>query len=380
MKSLRILYIGDPAAIHVQRWLHYFVQAGHSVHFIPYPDSFASTPVGTFDGIKVHSFKNNILKSWNPFYKKYLITKSLFLGRKVLNEHSIALIHSHYVSACGWIGAVLNFHPFVLTAWGSDINVDLQRNFFYYKFSNFAIQKADLITANSKDLLARISALGVQQSKLHLIQGGLELDRFPLQRGNEILKQELGLTNKLIVLSTRLLGKVYNLDILIRAIPLVLKVIPNIKFLFIYRGTQEQEKDFKLLIDEVGANNAVVLIGAVDNFRIAGYYHLADIFVSITSSEGMPGSLTEAMACGAVPIVSDLPVFRDWITPEVNGLIVPVRDIQATADAIIKLLRNPENLAFMAQKNRELVLEKFDYRNWMKQMELMYYQLIDKKI
>ena len=306
--------------------------------------------------------------------------KSTFLCKQVLNEHSIDLIHSHYVSACGWIGAFLNFHPFVLTAWGSDINVDLQRNFFYFKLSKLAINRADLITANSKDLLARISDLGAQQSKLHLIQGGLELDRFPLQRGNERLKQELGLTNELIVLSTRLLGKVYNLDILTRAIPLVLKDIPNVKFLFIYRGTPEQEKNLRDLINEVGASNAVILVGPVDNFRIADYYHLADIFVSITSSEGMPGSLTEAMACGTVPVVSDLPVFRDWVKPEVNGLIVPVRDIEATADAIINLLKNPEKRAFMAQKNRQLVLEKFDYRNWMKQMELMYYRLIDKKI
>lgn len=377
MDSLNILYIGDPAAIHVQRWLRYFVQKGHTVHLVPYPDSAASVVPGVLDGVQIHHAQKRLSRKINGFYKKYLVVKDILLCRQILKKYSIDLVHAHYISACGWIGAILNFHPFVLTAWGSDINVDLHRNLFYCKFSKFALKKADLITANSQDLISRIIDLSIQSTKLHLIQGGLELDRFPLLRGNEKLQQHLGLTNELIVLSTRLLGKVYNLDILIRAIPLVLQAIPNVKFVFIYRGTPEQEKNLRDLINKVGVTNAVILVGPVENFRIAGYYQLADIFVSITSSEGMPGSLTEAMACGAVPVVSDLPVFRDWIAPEINGLIVPVRHIQATADAIIRLLKDPEKRRLMIQRNRELVVERFDHRIWMKQMESMYYQLVD---
>ena len=378
MDLLNILYIGDPAAIHVQRWLRYFVKKGHTVHLVPYPYSLALVPAGALEGVQIHHAQKNIPKKLHGFYKKYLIFKNILLCQQILKKYPIDLIHAHYISACGWIGAVLNFHPFVLTAWGSDINVDPHRNIFYHKFSQFAMKRADLITANSDDLAIKIAALTDQTRKVAIIHGGLETDRFPFQRGNDELRQRLGLKDEFVVLSTRLLGKVYNLDILIRTIPVVRKAVPNVKFLFVYRGSSEQERELKKLINEVGATNSVILVGAVENRCIAEYYHLADIFVSITSSEGMPGSLTEAMACGAVPVVSDLPVIRDWMQPDSNGMIVPVRDVEATAKAIISLLLNPEKRVEIAKRNRKLVIEKFDVRQWMQKMENIYYALVNK--
>lgn len=379
MTPLNLLFLGDPAAIHVQRWLRYFVQAGHEVHLVPYPDSFAAVPAGTFDGVRIHIGKDpwlrKLVRTWRGFYSKYLIIENILRTRSLLHRFRFDILHAHYISACGWIGAMANFHPFVLTAWGSDINVDPHRSPIYRYLTRLALRRADLITANSDDLKQKIIAFGVDQAKVQVIQGGLELDRFPFRRGNDPLRRQLGLTDEKVVLSTRMLGRVYNLDIIVKAIPLVKKEFPAVKFVFLYRGTAEQEQALKRLIQELGVANEVLLVGAVSNQRIAEYYHLADIFVSVTSSEGMPGSLTEAMACGAVPVVSDLPVFRDWIVPEQHGMIVPVRDEVATAQAILHLLKNPDLCQQMALRNRQLVIERADHRIWMKRVEELYFEL-----
>jgi glycosyltransferase involved in cell wall biosynthesis len=81
------------------------------------------------------------------------------------------------------------------------------------------------------------------------------------------------------------------------------------------------------------------------------------------------------MACGAAPVVSDLPVFRDWIAPEQNGLIVPIRDEIATAQAIIRLLQAPDQCAAIAKRNRQLIIDRADHRLWMRQVENLYWQL-----
>jgi glycosyltransferase involved in cell wall biosynthesis len=376
MIPLRLLFIGDPSNTFIQRWLQYFVQQGHGVHFVPYPDSFAFVSDKAFGGVQIHKFLNTRLRKWNGFYKKYLIVKNILLCQKIIKQYSIDIVHAHYISACGWIGSFLNFHPFVLTALGSDVNVDPERSFFYRYLAKRTIRTADLITANSHNLIQKLIIMGADPDRAHHIQGGLEIERFPFQRGNIKLRQDLGLTDELVMLSTRSLSQVYNLDILVRAIPLVKREIPNVKFIFIYRGTSEQENDLKRLIEKEKAADSVILVGSVDNFHIAEYYQLADIFISITSSEGMPVSLTEAMACGAVPVVSDLPVFRDWIQPHSNGLIVPVRNVEATANTIIQLLKNPDLCQEIAHENRKLVVEKLDYRTWMHQVEQMYYTLI----
>ena len=379
MKSLKLLFIGDPVAIHVQRWLRYFVQAGHEVHLVAYPDSFAAVPQGTFAGVHIHSCHESKLrrrmKSWQSFYSKYLIGENIVRTRNLLRQNRFDILHAHYISACGWIGALTGFHPFVLTAWGSDVNVDPDRSLFYRSLTHRAIHLADVITANSDDLKRKIVNKGGDQNKIHVIQGGLDLERFSFKRGNDLLRRQLGLKKEKVVLSTRMLGKVYNLDIIVKSIPLVKKEVPDVKFVFLYRGTPQQEEELKRLAQELGVTDAALLIGAVENNRIADYYHLADIFVSVTSSEGMPGSLTEAMACGAAPVVSDLPVFRDWITPEQNGLIVPVRDEVATAQAIIRLLQAPDQCAAIAERNRKLVVDRVDHRLWMRQVENLYWQL-----
>ncbi|MDZ7260783.1 MAG: glycosyltransferase family 4 protein [candidate division KSB1 bacterium] len=374
--TLRLLFIGDPAAIHVQRWVRYFAQTGHEVHLVPYPDSFSAVAQGTFEGVHIHKgeFRRR-MKNWRGFYSKYLIVENIFRVRRLLSQNEFDLLHAHYISACGWTGAWTGFHPFVLTAWGSDVNVDPYRSPFYQYLTRLAIRRADLITANSNDLKKKLIALGADQNKIRVIQGGLELEKFPFQRGNDLLRRQLGLREEKVVLSTRMLGQVYNLDIVVKSIPLVRAEVPEIKFIFIYRGTQEQEKELRKLVQELGVSDVALLMGPVDNNRIAEYYHLADIFVSVASSEGMPGSLTEAMACGAVPIVSDLPFVKEWIRPNINGLVVPVRNANTLAQAIVTLLRDPQKRMTMAQRNRELVVKQADHRMWMKQVEQIYREL-----
>jgi glycosyltransferase involved in cell wall biosynthesis len=375
MSPLHLLFIGDPASTFVQRWLQYFVEQGHFVHLVPYPDSFIFVSDRVLDGVRIHKIHSTQLRKWDGFYKKYLIIKNIFLCQKILKQYPIDIVHAHYISACGWIGSFLNFHPFILTAWGSDVNIDPDRSFFYRFLAKRAIRTADLITANSHDLIQKLVTMGANPEEAHHIQAGLEIERFPFQRGNDRLRQDLGLKDELIVLSTRSLSQVYNLDILVRAIPLVKREIPNVKFIFIYRGTSEQENNLRRLIKNENAMDSVILVGSVDNFHIAEYYQLADIFISITSSEGMPISLTEAMACGAVPVVSDLPVFRDWIKPNINGLIVQVRNVEITANAIVTLFKNPVMRDSISRVNRKLVVDKFDYRIWMQKVEDFYYKL-----
>lgn len=384
MKKLVILFIGDPKAIHVQRWVRYFVQAGHKVHFIPYPDSFSTLSAELFAGVHIHNAKDSFLRkrmrAWKGLYKKILIVENFVRLKRLLKKKDIDLVHAHYITGCGWIAAFTGFQPFVLTAWGSDVNIDPGRSRIYNFLSRRTISCAHLITANSSDLKEKLIKLGAESSKIHIIQGGLELEKFQFKRGSENLRSKLGLHREQLVLSTRMLGKVYNLDIIIKTVPLVKQSITDVKFVFLYRGERGQEEELKALVENTGVNDSVILKGPVDNDQIAEYYQLADVFVSITSSDGMPGSLTEAMACGAVPVVTDLPYVKEWIRNNVNGIIVPVRDVEATARAIVFLLTHPEKRAEMALLNRELVCKKASHSLWMGKVEKMYRHLVGNKI
>jgi glycosyltransferase involved in cell wall biosynthesis len=84
----------------------------------------------------------------------------------------------------------------------------------------------------------------------------------------------------------------------------------------------------------------------------------AEISASISTHDGTPNTLLEAMACACFPVVGDLEALREWITPGVNGLLVEPGKPQALADALLLALSQPELRASAAQVNRRLISER----------------------
>lgn len=98
----------------------------------------------------------------------------------------------------------------------------------------------------------------------------------------------------------------------------------------------------------------------------------ADVSVSVPSSDSVPVTLQEAMACGVPPIVSDLPAVKEWVQDDVNAYVVPIRDEHALADAIIKSLNSEEERSKFVTYNLTLVKEKSDFFENMGSLEFVY--------
>ena len=92
---------------------------------------------------------------------------------------------------------------------------------------------------------------------------------------------------------------------------------------------------------------------------IAAQYAAANIVCLPSYREGLPKSLVEAAACGRAVVTTDVPGCRDAITPNETGLLVPVKDSVALADAIQKLVEDSELRTRMAKAGRELAEEAF---------------------
>jgi len=81
------------------------------------------------------------------------------------------------------------------------------------------------------------------------------------------------------------------------------------------------------------------------------------------------------MACGAAPVVSDLPSLREWITDGENGLLVPVGDPEALAAAIVRLLQQPRLREQFRRRNQEIIHSRADHQVEMQKMEQLYESL-----
>jgi len=102
----------------------------------------------------------------------------------------------------------------------------------------------------------------------------------------------------------------------------------------------------------------------------------ASIFCLPSYREGVPNALLEAAACGLPIVTTDVPGCRDVVADRVNGLLVPVRDSQALADAIEELLNNQELRIKMGNNGRQIALEKFSLDKIIEQTLSVYPQSI----
>ena len=75
--------------------------------------------------------------------------------------------------------------------------------------------------------------------------------------------------------------------------------------------------------------------------------------------EGLPKVLLEAAACARPIVTTDVPGCREVVREGENGLLVPVRDAQALADALLRLINNSELRAKMGKRSREIAVEEF---------------------
>lgn len=78
--------------------------------------------------------------------------------------------------------------------------------------------------------------------------------------------------------------------------------------------------------------------------------------------EGTPKTVLEAMACGRPTITTDAPGCRETVADGVNGYLVPVKDVDAIVEAMVKILDHPETTARMAAEARRICQERYDVR------------------
>jgi glycosyltransferase involved in cell wall biosynthesis len=103
----------------------------------------------------------------------------------------------------------------------------------------------------------------------------------------------------------------------------------------------------------------VRFLGDVPNSEIAGLLQANDIFVLLSDFEGLPLSLLEAMSEGVAPVVSDLESGMRAVVTSDTGILVPVGDVNAAADAISALAREPARLATISAAASEFVRQRF---------------------
>jgi glycosyltransferase involved in cell wall biosynthesis len=217
-------------------------------------------------------------------------------------------------------------------------------------------------------------SLGAEPTKVFTLPIGIDFRRFHPDIDGGTARRILGWEDSPIVISTRFLEPVYNLEQLLHAIPSVLKVNDRVRFLLVGRGRQEGY--LKQLAVSLGIDQYVKFVGFLHRDQLPNFLACADVYVSTSLSDGSSVSLLEGIACGCFPVVTDIPANREWIREQENGLLVLTRRPDILAECLLSALNDRLLRQRAKGDNWRMVQERANWDENMKRIEEMYQNLI----
>lgn len=370
---MKICYLADVGigSIHGLRWANYFAKNGHEVHIIS-----LRKPNNDIKDITLHIIK---MRDTKIRVVRWIVNSLpiLLQTKRLLKKIEPDILHAHCAYDSGVIGALANFHPFVVTVWGSDVLIAPKKSKITKYTVKFELKKADLITCDAEHIKEPLIQLGADPQKISLIYHGTDTRKFNPGERDESLREELGILDSPSIISLRRLEPIYAIESLIAAIPIVLKEFSRAKF--VIAGSGSQEVKLKEMAKSLGVLDSVKFVGWISNDKLPQYLASTDIYVSTSLSDaGLAASTAEAMACELPVLITDFGDNRKWVEDGVNGFIIPLKDPEALAEKIIYLLKNPDVRMKFGKTNRKIIEERNNYYKEMEKMESIYIELIKR--
>jgi glycosyltransferase involved in cell wall biosynthesis len=279
-----------------------------------------------------------------PELGKYLNSAQAFRAlARFLRRHNeqFDLVHAHFAYTTGFaaVRAGRNFSlPVMVATYGSDINFYTKRtpqNFAAALFTIWALRHATAITALSKDLAAKIAALGISHRQITVIPLGIRETIFFPRGEKTMLRRQLQLpTAGPLFLFAGNWVPVKGLNYLFEAFARVCQQLQEAKLIMI--GSGELQPLLKRQAQKIGIVNQIIWIGQKAHAEIPLWMSAADFLVLPSLSEGYGLVALEALACGTPVIASRVGGIPEILTSNDFGILVPPRDSEALARAMLE--------------------------------------------
>ncbi len=144
----------------------------------------------------------------------------------------------------------------------------------------------------------------------------------------------------------------------LKAAAIVKKAYPQVRFVLLGAVEKIQDSVPWEIIEDYVKRGVIEYFGETKDVR--PYFESASVYVLPSYREGTPRTVLEAMSMARPVITSNAPGCRETVTNGVNGFLVPVKDCEALADAMIKFIKAPELVESMGKESLKLCEEKFE--------------------
>lgn len=244
-----------------------------------------------------------------------------------------------------------------------------------------AIRRANHVFTICEGLRADIVARGISASHVTVIPNAVDVETFQMaQPADPALQEKWGLKGRTVI---GFIGSFYayeGLDLLVAALPDVIKAHPNACLLLVGGGPQEAA--LKAQVQSLGLTQHVIFTGRVPHAEVNRYYDLIDMLAYPRHSMRLTELVTplkplEAMAQGHLFVASDVGGHKELIEHGKNGWLFKADDRAALSQAIVDMLAHPERWPLMKANGREFVESVRNWRNSVANYRAPYESILD---
>ncbi|MCX6248577.1 MAG: glycosyltransferase [Bacteroidetes bacterium] len=363
---MKILLLTDSNSPHTEKWATALSRNGFEIgifSFSPPQESWNEKPgIGVFTP---HQFDEKIYSAGLFEKRKYLFT--LRELKKVIISFRPDVLHAHYASSYGLIGAMSGFHPFVISVWGSDVNFFSKVPVLGGLILRFNFSRADRILSTSHAMLPSIRKYTGKE--ITVTPFGIDTVTFAPAPDKTNGKGEI------VIGTVKLLERVYAIDNLMRAFAGLKARLPSLTLKLLIVGGGSLEAELKMLAGQLGILGDTTFTGKVPSGEVPSYLRKLDVYAALSVSESFGVAILEASSCGIPVVVSDAGGLPEVVAGGETGFIVPVGDIVKTTDALEKLALDEQLRSDMGKKGRAFVMERFDLKDSVARMISVYEDL-----
>lgn len=295
-----------------------------------------------FKIIREKFFAQGNWPSWRHLIKKV---------KKIVKEQGIDVIHFGHYAHFILIARILKM-PYIVYTHGSDIP-SYTKSWLGKKITISNLKKAKKIIATSHFLKNQVTNLKIPENKVNVIHPALDLEKynFNLENLRENLQYDGSYRHtrekRKIILSVGHLTRVKGFDTGIKAMPKILKQIPNAIYIIVGKG--EEKQNLQNLTHELGLENKVIFTGEIKNKKeLSKYYAKANLYFGPSRKEGFGIVFLEARAFGLPIVATNVGGIKEAVGD--NATLTKPENIETLAQTVINTLARSNDWAKLNKK------------------------------
>ncbi len=353
---MRVVYLADAPYIHTERWVRHFARLGWEAHVVSFrPAEIEGATVHHVDGLETIGKARYVVHARRV--------------RALVQSLRPDLVHALHLTSYGFLAGLAGFQPSIVSVWGTDVLEAPYLTPLHRWITKQALRRAGAITATGLRLAEATLPFVPEGRGVSVIPYGIDLEVFSAGR-----QRQRSDGQRVVVGAVARLSPEKGFEHLLRAAALLRDSGVHVDV--VLAGDGPSRVTLERLTDELSLRDRVQFAGEIAHDDVPSILARFDIFAMPSTWEGFGVSALEASAMELPVVASAIHGIPDVVLDGETGLLVPPSAPPALADAIGRLVQDPELRARMGRAGRAYVEREYRWQDNARLMEALYDEML----